>query len=270
MKFQYKGTDWSVYDEGNGNPLVFLHGFPFDHRLYRFACQSLADRYRIVIPDLPGFGESRFQTGAEPSCLTMGELADGLSILLDELKESKAVVCGLSMGGYIAMQFFRRHPDQLAGLVFCDTRSTPDIPTMAEKRRLLADSVYQTGVATLVGQMIPTLLSPKTITEKPDVVSSLSKMISEQLPSGVAAASRGMAVRDDSTQFLKNITVPTLVMAGEDDQISPARAMREMADAINGSELCIVPCAGHLPPLENPKFFSAAIRQFADRVYSEG
>lgn len=270
MKFRYNGIDWSIYDEGSGKALVFVHGFPFDRRLYQNACRSLTDRYRIIIPDLPGFGKSRFQSGIEPSCLEMGDFADGLAALLDELGESKAVICGLSMGGYIAMQFFRRHSDQLGGLIFCDTRSTPDIPSAAEKRRTLADSVYNTGAAPLADQMIPALLSPKTIAENPDVVFSLTEMISEQLPSGIAAAARGMAVRDDSTQFLKEITVPTLVMVGEDDRISPPEAMREMADAISESEFCTVPGAGHLPPLENPLFFTEAVERFADRVYGEG
>ena len=270
VKFRYNGIDWSIYDEGNGKALVFLHGFPFDRRLYQGACQSLTDRYRVLIPDLPGFGKSQFQSGTEgPSCLEMSDFADGLAVLLDELDESNAVICGLSMGGYIAMQFFRRHSDQLAGLIFCDTRSTPDIPSVAEKRRVLADSVHNTGAAPLADQMIPALLSPKTIAENPDVVSSLTEMISEQLPSGIAAAARGMAARDDSTQFLKDITVPTLVMVGEDDHISPPEAMREMANIISKSEFCTVPGAGHLPPLENPLFFTEAVRQFAGRVYGE-
>lgn len=267
VKISCNGIEWSVFVEGNGKPLVFLHGFPFDQELYHNACQPLTDRYRVVIPDLPGFGESRFRTGEEPTCLAMSDFADGLLSLLDALDEPNALICGLSMGGYIAMQFFRRYPKRLAGLIFCDTRSTPDLPTTAEKRRLLADSVHQTGVAFLADQMVSSLLSPRTLAENQKVVAFLTKMISRQDASAVAAAARGMADRDDSTLFLKEIAVPTLFLVGEDDRISPPEVMRQMADSVPGSEFQTIPGAGHLPPLENPELFTLTIRRFADCVY---
>lgn len=270
MKFLCNGIDWSVFAEGNGKVLVFLHGFPFDQRLYLEACRPLSDSYRVIIPDLPGFGESRFRPGAEPNCFAMGDFADGLAALLDELGEPKALICGLSMGGYIAMQFFRRHPDRLSGLIFCDTRSTPDLPAAAEKRRHLADSIHQTGVKSLAAQMVPSLLSPKTLASNQKVVLYLTNIISGQDASAVAAAARGMADRDDSTVFLKEIVVPTLFLAGEDDRISPPSVMREMADAVRGSEFRTIPGAGHLPPLENPEYFALSVRTFADRVYNGG
>ena len=268
VNFLCKGIDWSGFDGGKGEPLVFLHGFPFDQRLYRSSSQPLTDSYRVIIPDLPGFGESRFRPGFVPNRFEMSEYADGLAELLDKLGESKALVCGLSMGGYIAMQFFRRHLDRLSGLIFCDTRSTPDSPVASKKRSLLADSVYQTGVRPLAAQMIPSLLSPTTLSSNQEIVIFLTEMISEQDPSGVAAAARGMAVRDDSTAYLKEITVPTLFLAGEHDQISPPQVMREMAEAVADSEFLTVPDSGHLPPLENPAFFTKAVRRFADRVYN--
>ena len=132
------------------------------------------------------------------------------------------------------------------------------IPTAAEKRRLLADSVHQTGVAFLADQMVSSLLSPRTLAENQEVVAFLTKMISRQDASAVAAAARGMADRDDSTLFL----------VGEDDRISPPEVMRQMADSVHGSEFQTIPGAGHLPPLENPELFTLTIRRFADRVYN--
>lgn len=267
MNYLCKGIDWRGFDEGSGKPLVFLHGFPFDRKLYQNSCQSLTDNYRVIVPDLPGFGESRFRSGFAPNCFEMSEYADGLAELLDKMGEFKVLVCGLSMGGYIAMQFFRRHSDRLSGLIFCDTRSTPDSPTVVKKRLLLADSIHQTGAQSLAAQMPPSLLSPTTLTSNQRIVTFLTEMIAEQEPSGIAAAARGMAVRDDSTDCLKTITVPTLFLVGEDDLISPPQVMREMAEAVNDSEFLTVPNSGHLPPLENPAFFTKAVRRFADRVY---
>lgn len=266
VKFRCNGVDWAVDLSGRGTPIVFLHGFPFDRTMYSFVAPLLSDKCRVIVPDLPGFGESRFSSGEIPDQFRMEDYADGLASLLDELEEAKAVICGLSMGGYIAMQFFRRHPDRLLGLIFCDTRSTPDTEDAAERRKHLADSVYQTGTLPLAEQMVPNLCSPSTIANKADIVLYLREMILRQDPSGVAAAARGMAVRDDSTPYLSGISVPAIALGGNDDCISPPEVMSEMATSINGCESVTIPESGHLPPLENPRFFAATVRNFIDRL----
>lgn len=268
-KFHCGSLDWSVYAKGVGMPLVFLHAFPLDHTMYSLACLPLEDAYRVILPDLPGFGEARFLGACVPERVTMSEYADGLALLLDELGEEKVVLCGVSMGGYIAMQFFRRHAQRLAGLIFCDTRSTPDLPTAAKNRLILADTIHEHGSASLCDRMVPNLLSPETTTEQPDVVDFLREMISRQDPNGIAAAARGMAARDDSTEYLKDILVPTLVLGGVEDMISPPEAMRELASRIPGSEFSVIPSAGHLPPLESPVLFASTVRAFVDKAYDK-
>ena len=134
MNIDIGGVDANYRTRGEGDCLLLLHGWGVDSRVFDGVRKEFSASYRVIAPDLPGFGESRFRPGAEPNCFAMGDFADGLAALLDELGEPKALICGLSMGGYIAMQFFRRHPDRLSGLIFCDTRSTPDLPAAAEKR----------------------------------------------------------------------------------------------------------------------------------------
>ena len=246
--------------------LVFLHGFPFDRMLFHSSCLPLIDAYSVLIPDLPGFGESSFFSEDAPTQFTMDAYADGLACLFSDLRIEKAVLCGLSMGGYIAMQFFRRYPQLLSGLVFCDTRSIPDSRETVKKRLDLADTAYQIGTATLAESMIPKLLSTNSQRYRENE-RFLFDMIARQRPSGIAAAARGMALRDDSTPYLSEISVPTLVVGGEDDQISPPEAMTELASRIPGSELVLIKNAGHLPPLENPIAFENKVRCFADRIY---
>ena len=265
-KISCKGFDWWFYRGGQGPMLVFLHGFPFDRMLFHSSCLPLTDAYSVLIPDLPGFGESSFFSEDAPTQFTIGAYADGLACLFSDLHIEKAVLCGLSMGGYIAMQFFRRYPQLLSGLIFCDTRSTPDSREAVKKRLDLADTVYQTDTAMLAESMIPKLLSTNSQRYRENE-KFLFDMIARQGPSGIAAAARGMALRDDSTPYLPEISVPTLVVGGEDDQISPPEAMTELASRIPGSELVLIKNAGHLPPLENPIAFENEVRCFADRIY---
>lgn len=264
--FHCNGTDWAVYVKGNGFPVLFLHGFPFDHSLYNLACVPLIDEFRVIIPDLPGFGESQFPQLNPPYKFTMDEYAAGIADLVEQLGEEKVIICGLSMGGYIAMSFFRRYASRLAGLIFSDTRSTPDTPSAAENRLRLADSIRKTGTEPLAEQMIPNLLAPKTVNNHPDVVQFLRDMIVRQSASGIAAAARGMAARDDSTEFLKSIDIPTLVLGGTEDKISPPEAMKSLADWIPRSEYVEIFDSGHLPPLENPVLFADTIRSFVRRI----
>lgn len=269
-KFQISGSEWRVWTKGEGKPILFVHGFPFDHSMFIPSCFPLLDRFQVILPDLPGFGESRFLEGIGPDKIGMADYADGLAAILDRLKIEKTILCGLSMGGYIAMQFFRRHSERLAGLVFCDTRPTPDSPEAAAGRLRLAESVFQTGVEPLPARMIPNLLSERTRRESPGVVRFVTEMILRQTPSGVAAAARGMAERDDSTEFLKEITVPTLALCGKEDNLSPPNIIRSMAEAVPGAEFLEIDGAAHLPPLESPLLFSGGIRRFAEKVYGDG
>ncbi len=293
-KIRHRGAELSVWIKGDGkNSLLFVHGFPFDHEMYRTSCEPLSDEFRVMIPDLRGFGESRFLTGLEENGgvessggsiegaetggegesrnqgerVTMGEFADDLIALLDHFQIDKTILCGLSMGGYIAMNFARRYPERLAGLILCDTNSHPDPPEKRKGRLQLADSIFSTGPVPLPEGMIPNLLAPETRSNAPETVRSLREMILRQSPRGIAAAARGMADRDDSTPFLASIPVPALVIGGEMDPISPPEGMRSLANALSDARLVILKGAAHLPPMEVPAAFTDSVRSFARDVY---
>jgi 3-oxoadipate enol-lactonase len=255
----------SCLDRGQGVPLLFVHGFPFDHTMWTAQTDVLSSQCRAIAPDLRGFGRSR-QIGPVPfsaSCVTMELFADDLAAMLDALGVNEPIVfCGLSMGGYIALQFWRKYADRLRALVLCDTRAAADTPEGAAARHAVADRVLAEGPSPLTGAMLPRLFAEATQRQRPELVESLRRVIVSNPPEGIAAALRGMAVRPDMTASLKEITCPTLVLVGQDDAISPAAEMRGMAEAIPGATFVEIPAAGHMSPLENPAAVNAAILDF--------
>ncbi len=182
----------NVIQKGQGRPLLLVHGFPLDHRMWQGQIDDLAEDFQVIAPDLRGFGDSDASTGV----VSMQQYADDLARLLDQLGiPQKVVFCGLSMGGYIAWQFWRRHGDRLSHLVLCDTRSAADAPDVAQTRLETAERVLQEGTALLVESMIPKLFSERTRQQNPSTVMATAKVIAAAQPVGVAAALRGMAQR---------------------------------------------------------------------------
>lgn len=249
----------SVLDEGQGLPVLLVHGFPLDHTMWREQIAALAGKHRVISPDLRGFGQS----AVTPGKVTMEQFADDLAALLDALKVREPVVlCGLSMGGYIAFQFWRKYAVRLRGLVLCDTKAAPDSEEAASQRLKLAELVLRTGVAVLSDNMLPKLFDQHTIAQRRDVVESIQAVVLRSNPQGVAAAQRGMAERPDMRPSLKDIAVPTLVVVGETDAISPAAEMREIAAGIPGARLIVVLGAGHMAPLERPEGMNPGLLAF--------
>jgi 3-oxoadipate enol-lactonase len=249
----------NVYAQGKGTPLLFVHGFPLTHMMWHFQVEAFSKKNRVIVPDLRGFGESTVTTGT----VTMEEMADDLHGILHGVWVDKPVVlCGLSMGGYIAWQFFRKYRGQLRALILCDTRATPDAPEAAAGRLKLADTVIADGPQAVYDATAPKLLSPKTVERWPDLVANVQSMVIRNKPAGIAAALRGMAERPDCTELLPQIDVPTLVICGQDDQITPPAEMQKMAEAIPGAQFVQIPNAGHLSPLENPDAVNGAINRF--------
>lgn len=253
------GTDLAYVDRGEGPPALLIHGFPLDHALWSAQIERLAPRWRIIAPDLRGFGQS--PSDAEKT--TMREFADDLAALLVALEIDEPIVCcGLSMGGYVALQFWRHHPNRLRGLALCNTRAGADAPDAAAARYEMADRVLREGSGPLAETMLPRLLGKTTQRTQPAWLERLGDGIRASEPRGFAAALRGMADRPDMTAALKQIVCPTLVIAGEEDVVSPPEEMHAMAAAIAGSKYVEIPAAGHLSPLENPAAFNAALSAF--------
>lgn len=252
------GTALHYRESGSGAPLVLLHGFPFSSALWRPQLAELRDSFRVIAPDLPGFGGSPLPAGS----YTMARLADDVAGLLDRLELEAVALGGLSMGGYVAFEFYRRHRERLLALILADTRAEPDTPDAKEDRARAAERARAEGTAGILREMIPKLLAEKTRRERPDIVAELQEIMSEAMPEAVAAALEAMAAREDARPLLPELEAPTLVVVGGEDAITPPAAARAMADPIPNVRVEIIEDAGHVSSLEAPDRFSRVVRDF--------
>ncbi len=260
-------VELAVIERGTGMPLLLVHGFPLDHSMWNAQIEALGRQWRVIAPDLRGFGASQITPGA----VSMDQMADDLAALLDALHVTEPVVLiGLSMGGYVAFQFLRRHAHRLRGLVLCDTRAVPDTAEGAAGRHKLAAQVLGQGAAPVADAMLPKLFGPQARESDPDAVAATRRVILANQPAGIAAALLGMAQRADMTGDLPHIALPTLIIVGQDDAISTVDEMRGMAHSIPHCEFVVIPRSGHMTPLENPVAFNEAVEQFLTRVERGG
>ncbi|MDO4575092.1 MAG: alpha/beta fold hydrolase [Planctomycetia bacterium] len=258
MKLHYEQS-------GTGDlAIVFGHGFPFDHTMWAAQRAELSKKYRVLTPDFRGMGQSPACPGKEKT--TMADLADDLAELLDTLGLEKCVYGGLSMGGYVGWEFWNRHADRLSGLMVFDTNATPDAPDKAAGRRATADRLEkERSLAFLIDGMKASLMLPETIAADGPVLQTYRAMVENNNPYGVAAVARGMAERADFSSRLAEITLPTLVLTGENDLLSPPAMMKPIADALPNADFVVVPHAAHLAPMENPVAVNAAILSFLSK-----
>jgi pimeloyl-ACP methyl ester carboxylesterase len=263
MKDAVSAGGLSFDDVGDGPALVLLHAFPLARAMWRPQVEALQGDYRLIAPDLRGFGGSRGFTAA-PSVETM---ADDVAALLDELKVAGPMVLGgLSMGGYVALAFARRHPARLRGLVLADTKADPDdAEGRANRDRLIAFASNNTARA-VIDQMLPKLLGPATAAQAPQVVEEVRAIASRQTAAGIVGALEGLRDRPDANPGLGAIAVPTLVLVGRDDTLTPPAKSEEMAARIPNARLVVLDGAGHLSNLEQPDRFTAALRSFLQSV----
>jgi pimeloyl-ACP methyl ester carboxylesterase len=247
-----------VVDEGTGSPLLLVHGFPVDHTMWRHQIAHFKTTHRVIAPDLRGFGSST----VTPGTVTMKQFADDLAGILPALGENRPVIlCGLSMGGYIAWQFVEHHRSKLAALILCDSKAAPDTPEAKKARLEAADRLEREGTKFLAETMLPKLFGQQSSTQ-PDYVQETSAVILRTDPRACAAAQRGMAQRVDYRPELARLDLPTLVLCGEKDVISPPQEMREIAAAIPGAKYAEIPAASHMAPLEMPQKVNAELDSF--------
>jgi pimeloyl-ACP methyl ester carboxylesterase len=258
----------SVRETGTGTPLVLLHAFPLSSRMWQPQLDELpgtdGSAARVIAVDLRGFGGTEPGTD-EPS---LDLLADDVALLLDRAGIERAVVGGLSMGGYVALALARRHPDRLSGLLLADTKATADTEQARAKRERIAAAVLaRDSVALLVDEQVPSpLLGATTVRERPKLVDRLRRMVEEASPQAVAWAQRAMAARTGSLDVLAELSVPALVVVGEEDLITPVADAEAMAAVLPDVVLTVIPAAGHLSSLEAPDTFNWAVRGLLDRV----
>ena len=239
--------------------VLLIHGFPLDHLLWRHQLSALS-RWRCLAPDLRGAGASREPDS--PDEYSMARYAGDLIRLLDDAQIDQAVVCGLSMGGYIAFELLRQVPQRIRALILCNTKAVADTPEGKRGRDALAARAQKQGARGVAEELVPKLLARATRERQPDVVREVTEMIERQPVSGIVGALRALRDRPDSTPLLARIRVPVLVVAGDDDQIVPAAGMEEMARAIPGAQFVLINQSGHLSPLEQPRALNAALNAF--------
>ena len=244
--------------DGPGEPLVLLHAFPLNGRMFEPQMEAFSEGRRVVAPDYPGFGRSP-RTPAQPD---IRYYAEGVLGLLDRLGLERVVLGGVSMGGYVALGCMRLFPERVSGLILADTRPDADSEETRENRKNMARRVADEGVEILIELQMRRLLARDTLENNEEVVEEVRDMILESSPGGVVAALGALRERPDSTPLLEEIEVPTLVIGGEEDGISSPEVMGAMAQKIPGSRHVTLPRAGHLSNLETPGGFNAALKEF--------
>lgn len=248
--------------KGSGDPLILLHAFPLNRRMWAPQVEALSEVRRIITPDYPGFGRSP-RPPAQPD---VRYYAQQVKDLMDALRLESVVLGGLSMGGYVAFACLRLFPERISALLLANTRPEPDSEEVKEARREMARRVAEDGVGVLPRLQMERLLAPRTLENDKAIVEYVREMILESSPDGVVAALGAMRERPDSTEMLSDIQVPTLVIGGEEDALSTPKVMARMAAKIPGSRRLTLGGAGHLSNLEAPKEFNAALRRFLEEV----
>jgi pimeloyl-ACP methyl ester carboxylesterase len=257
-----KSNDAEIYYElqGDGPPLVLLHAFPANHELWIPAAQALTSRYRVILPDLRAHGNS--EAGDGPA--TMEKHAADLIHVLDDADVGRAAFAGVSIGGYVLFEFWRRSRGRVASLALIDTKAQPDTDQARAVRLQSAADVLEKGVEPFVDSMVPKLLGETTRRTRPDVVEGARKQMLKMSPQDINLVQRGMAERLDSVSTLKTINVPTLVMVGDEDTVSPAADADFMRQTIPNAHLKVIPRAGHYAVWEQPEDAGKVLRQFLD------
>jgi pimeloyl-ACP methyl ester carboxylesterase len=249
-------------DAGLGLPVVLLHGYPFNRSLWTEQVSALSNSYRVITPDLRGLGES----DSRPGAATMNRMAQDVVELLDQLEISRAVIGGLSMGGYVALAFYKQFPSRVRALVLADTRPQADTEEGKQTRVQQAEKALAEGMAGIADSMLPKLLTPETVSKRPEVVKRVRDMMLKTKPEGAAGALLGMAERDDQTPLLAQIACPALILVGREDPITPVPDSEKMNREIAGSRLVVIDNAAHVSNLERTEQFNNELVQFLNSL----
>ena len=247
-----------AYDvAGAGLPLLLLHGWPHDRTLWVGQLRGLVTHARCIAPDLRGFGGSSIVAP-----FTIDQYADDVASLMDVLGIERAVIGGLSMGGYVALAMLRRHRDRIRALVLADTRATADTDEVRANRMRLAALIEKHGIEALAARQLRPTLGRTTFEVQPEIVEVVRRMMASSAPVGAIGALHAMAARVDSTDLLATIDVPTLVVGGVEDTFTPPRELETLAAAIPGGRLELLERCGHVCPIERPAAFNHVVSEF--------
>jgi len=255
------GIELGYDDIGTGQPVLFAHAFPLNRSMWAPQVSALVERCRCVAADFRGFGET---TAQGPN--TMAQYADDFAALLDHLRIDQVVLVGCSMGGYAAFAFWSRHPTRVRALVLADTRPGADTDEGRVRRRKLIDVARTEGATAIANLQIASIVGRTTRDKQPDTYDAVHRSMAQARVDAIVGALEAMMSRADSTPLLATITVPTLIVVGEEDTLTPLAESRAMHTQIPGSRLEIIAHAGHLANLERPAAFNHVLTEFLGAV----
>jgi 3-oxoadipate enol-lactonase len=258
MKKEINGINIHYHDEGEGLPVIFIHAFALNQTMWKEQIAALKNQYRCITLDLRGFGHSDVVEGTT----IMSQMASDVRELMKALSIDRAVLAGLSMGGYVALSFYRYFPEAVCALVLADTRAAADAEEARTNRLLSAEKAVREGSAAIADETTPKLLGDTTLETRPELVKLVHSIQAANSPDGIAAAQRGMAVRPDSTKLLSQIKCPTLVIVGSEDKLTPLAEAEVLHKGIDNSKLVVLENSGHLSNLETPEEFNNALAAF--------
>jgi len=261
-----RSDDAEIFYEvrGSGPPVVLLHPFPCHHEFWNPVAAALDTRYRLILPDLRGHGDS--EIGEGPAF--MPKHANDVARVLDGIGIGKAAFIGCSIGGYILFEFWRRFRERVTALALCDTRPQADTPEARANRLKAAAAVLEQGTEPFIETNIPKLIGRTTVATRPDLVDGARAMMRKMSAEAISQVQQGMAERPDSVADLKTINVPTLIAIGEEDVLSTVADGELMRQNIAGSQLKVIPRAGHYAPWEQPELAAKILRQFLDESHA--
>jgi len=261
---QITSGDAEIFYEvlGSGPPVILLHPFPANHDLWKPVALDLVSHYRVILPDLRGHGDSGIGEGPA----TMAKHAADIARVLDHEDVGRAPFAGVSIGGYVLFEFWRKHRGRVEALVLCNTKAQADTAEARVSRLQAAADVLERGTEPFFQSMIPKLMGKTSLSTRPDLVEGALRMMRKMSPEDVASVQRGMAERTDSVETLKTINVPTLIVTGDEDILAGMAEADLMRQNISGSQMRMVTKAGHYSPWERPQDVGKLVRQFLDQV----
>lgn len=258
MQARINEFEMAFGDDGEGMAVVLIHGFPLQRAIWAPQVEALKTRFRVITPDLRGFGESAVTLGP----YTMEMLAADVHALLQRLGVRSAVIGGHSMGGYVTLAFARQYPEMIRGLVLVNTRASADNAEGRARRQAAATTARQQGALAVADDMLPKLLAPVTLQQQPRLAAQVRQIMAGAAVESLANAQLGMAGRRDSQDVLEGLYLPALVIAGAEDRLIPLTESEAMARAVPGARLVVLENAGHLACLEAPAAFNGALWEF--------
>lgn len=258
MKAKINGINIDYRDQGTGIPVIFIHAFPLNQTMWDDQVAALSSICRTITLDLRGFGSTDVPDGP----YSMDQMATDVRGLMSHLDIDRAMLVGLSMGGYISLAFYRNYPDAVCAMVLADTRASSDTPEGRERRLKSAERAESEGPRAIADDMVPLALAPSTVENRPDVVQRMRAMAEANSSKGIAAAQRGMADRHDSIYILNALDFPVQIIVGSEDKLTPVAESEALRDGIPRARFHIIEGAGHLSNLEQPDEFNRVLTDF--------